>query len=309
VTLDTAGGSPLSGKSVTLRAIAGTPGISPSSSVTNSTGQALFYVTDSKTESDTVQVKDNTDNVTVTQTAGMSFAAPVPSASTSHINWYPSTPTVGTTADVIVTFETAGGSPLANKTVTLKAMAGSPTITPPTSVTNSTGAVLFYVADSRVENDTLQAKDITDNFTLTQSGSTAFVVAARAAVASAAPSCATVSAALVNAALGANAKAPSQQTSNTGTACSYGGSHNVTVSYRQRQSPTAPAAGSSRFESLKGVAAPGSGAYAFVIPASTKRPATQVLVVLVNSTYFTIAASGVALSQEVALAKKVVPLI
>jgi hypothetical protein len=188
VTLDTAGGSPLSGKAVALSGIGGSPSISPPASVTNASGQALFYVTDSHAETDAVQVRDTTDNVTVTQTASITFVSSGASASASSLAAYPTSLAAGATSDVIVTLDTAGGSPLSGKTVTLTGTAGSPSISPSSSVTNSSGQALFYVTDSRAEADTVQVRDTTDGVTVTQSAGITFTSSGASGVSASASS-------------------------------------------------------------------------------------------------------------------------
>ena len=79
VTLKDGSGNPVSGKVVTLTAGSGSSTISAASGVSNASGIVTFTVKDAVVESVTYTAKDTTDNVTITQTATVSFTSTVSS--------------------------------------------------------------------------------------------------------------------------------------------------------------------------------------------------------------------------------------
>ena len=67
-----------------------------------------------------------------------------------------------TTGTVVVQLFDADGNSISGKTVSLTATDGSPTITPPSTVTDSFGDASFSLTDTTVETPTLTADDTTD---------------------------------------------------------------------------------------------------------------------------------------------------
>ena len=184
VTLLTAGGSPVSSKSVSLATQGTQPAsvtISGSPATTDANGQATFTVTDSAAESDTFVATDVTDSITFTQTATITFQTPVPSAAKSTVTADNSTSVAdGQTLTLVkITINDQFGKAEANKTVTL-AVTGSAEAHPISQggstpgETDSTGTAYFEVDDTAAEVVTLTATDTTDNFKVTQTAMITF---------------------------------------------------------------------------------------------------------------------------------------
>jgi hypothetical protein len=164
VLLDT-NGNPVSGKTVTLHASAGSATISLASAVTSvSNGTAVFTVTDLAAEAITFTATDTTDTITLTQTAGITFA--VPSAASAGITANPPTvPADGQTAATItVTLKDSLNRPTPGKTVTVSDAGAHAVISGPTSgVTDANGQIQFSATDQVNEAVTFTAIDVTDN--------------------------------------------------------------------------------------------------------------------------------------------------
>ena len=93
-----------------------------------------------------------------------------------------SAPADGATAARAQTILTdANGFPLAGKSVTLSANAGSATITPPSVVTDNDGNAVFSITDLTTENLSLTATDTTDGVVVAQKASLSFVPPSAAA--------------------------------------------------------------------------------------------------------------------------------
>ena len=181
VTLLTAGGGPVGAKSVSLSASpSATATVSPTSVVTNGSGQATFTVLDPTAESVVFSAQDVTDTLTLTQTATVSFQAPAPSATRSTIAASLATvPDDGLSASVIsVKITDQFGNPLAGKAVTVQLKdaslnaAAAPQTTDAT--TNSAGLVAFDLVDTSAETVTVTAIDTTDSLTLSSTVSVTF---------------------------------------------------------------------------------------------------------------------------------------
>ncbi len=155
------------GKTVSLAAAAGHAKIVPSQTgadVTDANGKATFFVTDSSAESVSLTAIDTTDNVTLTQTASVTFTTPTINTAASTVVASPTTvPSDGTTPSTItVTVKdnaVAPGqpAPLQGLTVTLSAESGSSVISPSSVVTDATGAAAFQVTDSTSQTVTYKA--------------------------------------------------------------------------------------------------------------------------------------------------------
>ncbi|MGA6974416.1 MAG: Ig-like domain-containing protein, partial [Candidatus Binatus sp.] len=96
--------------------------------------------------------------------ASVSTVTPyIPVASSLNISGPGGVPADGTTAGtVVVQLFDANGNSIVGKNVSLSATDGSPTITPPSAVTDAYGDVTFTLTDSTVETPTLTADDTTD---------------------------------------------------------------------------------------------------------------------------------------------------
>ena len=186
VTLDDTNSSPVSGKTVTLAASAGSSQIAPASSgsnVTDGDGHAVFTVTDATPETVTYTATDTTDTVPVTKTAAITFAAPAVNPSASSVVASPaSVANDGVTASTVtVTLRdhSVNGTPapIKGKTVTLSANGGSSVIVPATSgsnVTNASGQATFSVTDTVNESVVYSATDTTDSIVITTTASVLF---------------------------------------------------------------------------------------------------------------------------------------
>ena len=79
------------------------------------------------------------------------------------------------TATVTVALRDGSGNPLVGKTVSLTALSGSSTISPPSGPSNASGVVTFTVRDSVVEPVTYRARNTTDAITLAQTATVTFI--------------------------------------------------------------------------------------------------------------------------------------
>jgi len=176
VTLNDATNNPVSGKSVTLTAGSGSSTITTLNGTTNASGQATFTVKDSVAEVVTYTAKDATDNITVTQTATVTFTAGTVDAGTSTVVANPTSVTANgtSTSTITVTLKDGNSNQVSGKTVSLTAGSGSSTITTVSSTTNASGQATFTVKDSVAEQVTYTAKDATDNITITATATVTF---------------------------------------------------------------------------------------------------------------------------------------
>ncbi len=176
VTLKDANSNPVSGKAVSITAGSGGSTITPASATTNASGVATFTVKDTAVESVTYTAKDTTDNITITQTAQVSFTAGTPTSGNSTVSASPTSITADgtTTSTVTVTLFDAFSHPVSGKTVTLAQGTGSSTISPASATTNASGVAAFTVKDTKAETVTYTARDTTDNVTITQTAQVTF---------------------------------------------------------------------------------------------------------------------------------------
>ncbi len=100
----------MSGKTVTLTAGSGSSTISAASGASNASGAVMFTVKDTKAEAVTYTAKDTSDNITITQTAQVTFKAGA--AAKLAFSQQPSTTTAGSviTPAVTVSVEDANGN-------------------------------------------------------------------------------------------------------------------------------------------------------------------------------------------------------
>jgi len=180
VTLEDKYGNLAGGRTVTLTGNSGSSSViapaSPGSNVTNGNGQATFTVTDTKAETVTYTATDTSDNVTVNQTAPVTFTPNGADAGQSTLTVdTPSQWADGTSYSTItVTLKSAAGHPATGKTVTLTGNPGSSSViksaSPGSNVTNGNGQATFTVTDTKVETVTYTATDTSDtpNVTVSQ---------------------------------------------------------------------------------------------------------------------------------------------
>jgi len=173
VTLQTSGGSPVTGKAVSLSGLPSTTvSISPGSSVTDGNGKATFSVDDSAAESVIFSAMDVTDSVALTPTATVVFQSPIASASTSTITAVPSTvPADGSSSSaIVVTMRDQFGNALSGKAVTVQLTdASGDAEAPPVAgsgtpgTTDSSGRAQFSLVDTHAETVVIGATDTSDS--------------------------------------------------------------------------------------------------------------------------------------------------
>jgi hypothetical protein len=167
-------GSALSGKTVTMQ---GSPGgnvqVHPTDvggtgtpGVTNSNGEADFQADDTVAETVTFTATDTTDSFTLAKTVTITFTpGPADPASIgTTVTASPMNPPAdgSTPSTVTVTLTDFFSNPIAGKTISLKALNGSSSITPATAVTGQNGQATFSATDATAEVVTYQATDVTD---------------------------------------------------------------------------------------------------------------------------------------------------
>ena len=186
VTLLSATGSPVAGKTVSLQSSPGTSAqvVAPSPATTDPAGQVSFKLTDTVAESVTLTATDTTDNVILTSQPTVQFQTSVASATASTVTAPVSTsPADGETQTLItVTVRDQFGNTLPGKTMTMQgAPSGDVQIHPigigstPAGITTATGVAQFVADDSRAEMVTFTTTDTTDNVVLSQTLSITFV--------------------------------------------------------------------------------------------------------------------------------------
>ncbi|MDR3645017.1 MAG: invasin domain 3-containing protein, partial [Clostridia bacterium] len=178
VTLNDSGGSPVTGKTVALSQNGGHSTITTVSGTTNASGQATFTVKSTKAETVTYTATDQTDNVTVSQTAQVQFVAGSVSSAQSTVTASPASVTAdgSGTSTITVTLKDSNANPVSGKTVALAQNSGaSSTITTVSGTTNSSGQATFTVKNTKVETVTYTATDQTDSVTVSQTAQVQFV--------------------------------------------------------------------------------------------------------------------------------------
>lgn len=176
VTLKDTSNNPVSGKAVSLTAGSGSSTITPVSGTSNSSGQAIFSAKDAVAESVTYAAKDTTDNISVTQTATVSFTAGSVNAGSSTVIANPTSVTADGTASstITVTLKDANNNPVSGKAVALAQGSGNSTISAASGPSNSSGVVTFTVKDTKAETVTYSATDTTDSIAITQTAAVGF---------------------------------------------------------------------------------------------------------------------------------------
>ena len=125
VTLKDVNSNPVSGKAVSLTAGSGSSTVTVVSGTTNASGQASFTVKDTVAESVTYTAKDTTDNVTVTQTAAVTFTAGA--AAKLVFNQQPTNTaaTLTITPAIIIQVQDANGNPVTTSTAAITVAIGT----------------------------------------------------------------------------------------------------------------------------------------------------------------------------------------
>ncbi len=169
--------TPIAGASVSLTAGSGSSVITTSPATTNASGVATFTVTDTSAQSVTYTAKDQTNLVTITQTATVNFQPGPSSASLSTVSASPAgVPADGSTPSTItVTLKDKYSNPEpAGISVSLTAGSGSSVITTSPATTNASGVATFTVTDNTVETIVYSARDVTNSVSITQTASVHF---------------------------------------------------------------------------------------------------------------------------------------
>jgi len=176
VTLKDANNNPVSGKTVTLSAGSGSSTISAASGASSASGVVTLTVKDTKAETVTYTAKDTTDNITITQTASVTFTPGSVSATKSTVTANPTSVTAdgSTTSTITVTLLDANNNPVSGKTVTLSQGTGSSTISAASGASSASGVVTFTVKDTKAEGVSYTATDSTDSTTITPTASVTF---------------------------------------------------------------------------------------------------------------------------------------
>jgi Flp pilus assembly pilin Flp len=174
VTLFDTFGNPVSGKSVSLSAGSGSSTIS-AGGTTNASGQVTFTVKDDTAQAVTYTAKDTTDNITLTQTATVTFSGTVVSADKSTVTSNCASPCKAgsSTATITVTLKNAAGNPVSGVSVSIS-QTGSSVINPSSATTNASGVATFTVTDATKETPIYTAIDTTDGIRITQTTSVNF---------------------------------------------------------------------------------------------------------------------------------------
>jgi hypothetical protein len=173
VTVNDQFGQPLSGKTVTM---AGSPsgnvqvhpiaigGSDPG--VTNASGNAQFEADDTVAEMVTFTATDTTDSIVISKTVSVTYTAgPAdPTGIGTLVTVDPANPPADgvTPSKVTVTLADHFSNPVSAKTIALKGLNGSSTVTAISAVTNAQGQATFNVTDATAEVVTYQATDVTD---------------------------------------------------------------------------------------------------------------------------------------------------
>jgi len=160
--LTDANGFPVSGKSVSVTAAAGSAKITPPSAVTDNDGAVAFSITDSTIENLTLTAKDTTDGVTVAQQPSLSFVTPP--ATSAGFTAFPTTVTADGAhpTTITVTLEDTLGRPSPGKQVQLNQTGNSVITGPIPQVTDAAGQIVFTGYDTDDETVTYTATDVTD---------------------------------------------------------------------------------------------------------------------------------------------------
>ncbi len=163
-------------QSIKLTPSGGSSVISPATVTTNSGGMAVFTVKDATAEVVTYTAVDTTYNLTIAQTATVTYYG-VPTSSCSSVSASPSSLLAdGVHATTItVNLCDSNGNPVTGATVQLLQGSGSSVISPATGTTDLTGTVQFSATDTTAEKISYTPRDVTDSFTMTKSASVTFI--------------------------------------------------------------------------------------------------------------------------------------
>ncbi|WP_027087999.1 Ig-like domain-containing protein [Cohnella panacarvi] len=176
VTIKDANDNPITGHAVSLTQGSGSSVVTAVNPTTDADGQAVFTVTNTKAEAVTYIAEDTTDNVTVTQTASVTFNPGAADAALSTLTASQASVTADGAASstLTVTITDANDNPITGHTISLTQGSGSSVITAVNSTTDADGQAVFTVTNARAETVTYTAEDTTDNVTIDQTAQVAF---------------------------------------------------------------------------------------------------------------------------------------
>ncbi|GFZ75783.1 hypothetical protein GCM10008018_21250 [Paenibacillus marchantiophytorum] len=179
VTLKAADGQPVSGKTVRLTVNSGSSvikslyGASDTQAV-GTDGTAVFKVTNASAEKVTYTAKDETSGIILAQRPTVIFEKTAGGGSKSSVtqSTVVASPVKvqanGGVSTITVTLKTAGGQPVSGKQVHLTPNSGTTVIDLVYGTSDAQGQATFNVTNSKEEQVTYTAKDLTDGVTLAQ---------------------------------------------------------------------------------------------------------------------------------------------
>jgi hypothetical protein len=176
VTLKTASGSPVSGKTVTLQQTGNTT-ISAASGPSDSNGVVTFAVTSMNSGWVVYTATDITDSVVIKQGVVVAFSSLQASASQSTVSASRASVTADgvSSSTITVTLMSASGVPVSGHRVTLAQGAGHSTISTASGASSANGIVTFTVTDATAEAVTYTATDVNYGLVVTQTAGVMFV--------------------------------------------------------------------------------------------------------------------------------------
>ena len=168
--------APLVGHGVSLDQGSGSCIISTASGPSDANGQVTFTVTNTNAESVTYTATDDTDGVTIIQTAQVAFGGLTTDPATSTVTATPGAVPAddATTSTITVTLLNNLSAPLAGHAVSLAQGSGSSSISVPSGTSDANGQVTFTVTNTTVESVNYAATDDTDGVTVTQTTQVTF---------------------------------------------------------------------------------------------------------------------------------------
>ncbi|MGD8450828.1 MAG: invasin domain 3-containing protein [Phycisphaerae bacterium] len=182
VTVLNAAGNPLAGHNVALAVATGGAAnvtIGTASGPSDASGVVTFTVSSTESKSVTFEATDDTDGVTITQTALVDFTPNISDAGNSAV-----VATDGAavadgveTEQITVTLRNALGHAVAGHNVSLAVSAGgvaNVTISAPSGPSSAAGVVTFTVSATQAKLVTFQATDDTDGVVITQTANVNF---------------------------------------------------------------------------------------------------------------------------------------
>ncbi|MFA7672623.1 MAG: InlB B-repeat-containing protein [Clostridia bacterium] len=175
VTLKYANGNPAPGKKITLSQGTGSSVITPlNGGYANNNGIAAFTVTNTVAEAVIYNAYDVSDNITVAQTASVTFTSSDPDSSEIAADPASVTANAGSSAVITVTLKFANGDIANGKPVTLYQGSGHSLISPAIAITDANGQATFTVMNGYTETVTYEARDTKGNILVSDTTNVTF---------------------------------------------------------------------------------------------------------------------------------------